>query len=80
MASASIAFSGFVRSLGIWATRAGFESRLKNFDFWGTISETQKSGEPESTEKSQLSYSLIVGDRTWGRSTVTNDWGAISQS
>ncbi|MEG3894153.1 MULTISPECIES: hypothetical protein [unclassified Microcoleus] len=60
--------------------RAAFQSLLKNFDSWGTIGGTQKSGQSESTEKSQLSSSPIAGDRTSGRSTVANDWGATSQS
>ncbi len=39
---------------------AGCESQLKNFDFWGTIGGTQRSDEPESTEKSQLGSSPIA--------------------
>jgi hypothetical protein len=39
---------------------AGCEIQLKNFDFWGTIGGTQRSDEPESTEKSQLGSGPIA--------------------
>ena len=47
--------------------RACCESLLKKFDFWGTMGGTQKSGQLESTEKSQFSSRSIAGDRTFGR-------------
>ncbi|MCY7382717.1 MAG: hypothetical protein LH628_09095 [Microcoleus sp. CAN_BIN18] len=46
----------------------------------GTIGGTQKSGQPESTQKSQLGDSPIAGDRTIRRSTVPTAPGAISLS
>ena len=55
---------------GLERARAGFESQLKNFDFWGTIGENQKSCQQQCTEKSQPSSSPIAGDRTSRRSTV----------
>jgi hypothetical protein len=47
--------------------RACCESQLKKIDFWGTMGGTQKSGQSESTEKSQLSSTSFAGDRTFGR-------------
>ncbi|WP_445176008.1 hypothetical protein [Microcoleus sp.] len=55
---------------GLQRARACFESQLKNFDFWGTIGENQKSCQQKCTEKSQQSSSPIAGDRTSRRSTV----------
>jgi hypothetical protein len=41
---------------GLELARACFESQLKNFDFWGTIGENQKSCQQKCTEKSQTEF------------------------